>query len=64
MKNFFHFSFNQDEWKWDMETVFDYKVPLSSLLVGKWRSTIQWELKTKEKTEFMCIRFFGDIVEM
>ena len=47
-----------------MEPIFDYPVQFNAYLVGKWRLTVQWELKIGNKQKILCYRYFGDIVEM
>ena len=54
----------QDEWKFNMEPVFDFPVPLSAYLVGKWRITLLSEFIDQKPKKTSCIRYFGDIVEL
>jgi hypothetical protein len=50
----------QDEFVFNMEPVFDLPYEPSAYFVGKWRMTIQIKMKEKE----ICLRFFGDVVEI
>lgn len=54
----------QDEWKYDMEPVFDYPVSLSSMTVGKWRFTMEVDFDDNGSKKSACVRYFGDIVEL
>jgi hypothetical protein len=54
----------QDEWKWNMEPFFDFKINYGSLLAGKWRITVRLDFKEGGKHEIECVRYYGEIREL
>jgi hypothetical protein len=48
----------------DMEPLFDYPVPMSSFLEGKWRMTVNYDFYDRGKHEVNCVRFYGDVMQV